>query len=136
MVLGQAAVSAGIVSPILIIVVAITGIASFAVPDYSFSFHLRIYRFLFMFLGYCCGFLGIGFGLFIYINILCDTKSFGIPYASGLSPFENIQGHSYFLKPIWKRDLRAKYLDTKRAQKQDKVSMKWKYPHLKEDDIE
>ena len=47
-VLGQAAVSAGIVSPILIIVVAITGISSFAIPDYSFGFHLRVSRFIFI----------------------------------------------------------------------------------------
>ena len=53
----------GIVSPILIIVVAITGTASFAIPDYSFGFHLRVFRFLFIFLGYLCGFLGIALGL-------------------------------------------------------------------------
>ena len=47
LVLGQAAVSASIVSPFLIIIVAITGIASFAIPDFSFGFHLRITRFLF-----------------------------------------------------------------------------------------
>ena len=49
LVLGQAAVSAGIVSPVLVIVVAMTGISSFAIPDFSFSFHLRLYRFIFMF---------------------------------------------------------------------------------------
>ena len=50
LVLGQAAVSANIVSPILIIIVALTGIASFAIPDYSFGFHLRITRFIFILL--------------------------------------------------------------------------------------
>ena len=58
-IIGQAAVSAGIVSPILIIIVAITGIASFTIPDYSFGFHIRLYRFLFTFLGYIAGSLGI-----------------------------------------------------------------------------
>ena len=57
LVLGQAAVSAGIVSPILIIIVAITGIASFAIPDFSFGFHLRYFRFAFILLGFMCGFL-------------------------------------------------------------------------------
>ena len=47
LVLGQAAVSAGIVSPISIIIVAITGISSFAIPDFTFSFHLRIFSWLF-----------------------------------------------------------------------------------------
>ena len=130
LVLGQAAVSAGIVSPILIIVVAITGI-----PDFSFGFHLRLYRFLFVFLGYCCGVLGIGLGMFAYISILCDAKSFGVPYTAGISASENTKGHSYFLKPICKRDTRSNYLDTKKVRKQDKISMKWKYPHLKEENV-
>ena len=60
LILGEAAVNANIVSPILIIIVAITAISSFAVPDFSFSFHLRIYRFFFTILGFIAGFLGIG----------------------------------------------------------------------------
>ena len=39
---------------------AITGIASFAIPDFSFGFHLRLMRFLFIVLGYIAGFFGIG----------------------------------------------------------------------------
>ena len=66
LVLGQAAVSAGIVSPILIIIVAITAIASFAIPDFSFGFHLRLFRFIFILLGYIAGFFGIGIGIFIF----------------------------------------------------------------------
>lgn len=54
LVLGQAAVSASIVSPILIIIVAITGIASFAIPDFSFGFHLRLLRFVFLILRIYC----------------------------------------------------------------------------------
>ena len=80
LILGDAAVSAHIVSPILIIVVAITGLSSFAIPDFSFSFHLRVYRFLFIFLGYISGFLGIGLGLFLYISMLCSIKSFYHPH--------------------------------------------------------
>lgn len=86
LVLGQAAVSASIVSPILIIIIAITGIASFAIPDFSFGFHLRISRFLFIALAYMSGFLGIGLGLLIYISILCNIKSFGVPYMVHMHP--------------------------------------------------
>ncbi len=50
LVIGQAAVSASIVSPILIIIIAITAIASFAIPDFSFGFHLRLMRFVFILL--------------------------------------------------------------------------------------
>ena len=61
LILGESAVNAGIVSPTLIIIVAITGIASFAIPDFSFGFHVRVFRFWFIALGFTAGFLGIDF---------------------------------------------------------------------------
>ena len=127
LVLGQAAVSAGIVSPILIIVVAITGIASFAIPDFSFGFHLRYFRFGFILLGFMAGFLGIGLGLFVYISILCSIKSFGVSFTSPFAPADNSKGNAYLLPPIWKREYRAPYMATKRPKTQEKISMKWKY---------
>ena len=125
-VMGQAAVSAGIVSPILIIIVAITGTASFAIPDYSFGFHLRVSRFIFIFLGYLCGFLGIALGLFVYMCMLSNSKSFGVPYAINISPLEKVKGGQFFLPPIWKREYRASFLNPKKEKKQENLSMKWK----------
>lgn len=89
-----------------------------------------------MFLGYCCGFLGISLGLFAYISILCDMKSFGVPYMANISPWSKIKGDSYFLPPIWKREYRAQYLDTKKDKKQEKIAMKWKFPFLSEKEEE
>ena len=127
LVLGQAAVSAGIVSPILIIIVAITGIASFAIPDFSFGFHLRYFRFLFILLGFIAGFLGISIGLFVYISILCSLRSFGVSFISPFAPNSESKGNGYLLPPIWKREHRAPYMATKREKDQEKISMKWKY---------
>lgn len=127
LVIGQAAVSAGIVSPILIIIVAITALSSFAIPDYSFSFHLRLFRFLFILLGYMAGFLGIGTGLFVYISIICDMESFGVSYSLPYSHMENLKNTGIVLPPIWKREYRASYLATKREKKQEDISIKWKY---------
>lgn len=126
LVMGQAAVSAGIVSPILIIIVAITGTASFAIPDYAFDFHLRVYRFVFIFLGYLCGFLGIALGLFVYMVSMSDTKSFGVPYTVGISPLEHVKGSSYYLPAIEKREYRSGFLNAKKENKQGHISMKWK----------
>ena len=92
LVVGQAAVSAGIVSPILIIIVAITALSSFAIPDYTFSFHLRFFRFLFIFLGYVAGFLGIGIGFFVYLSAICNMNSFGISYSL---PYTNLNAKKY-----------------------------------------
>ena len=127
MVLGQAAVSAGIVSPILIIIVAITGIASFAIPDFSFGFHIRYFRFLFVLLGFMAGFLGISLGLFVYISILCSLRSFGVSYMTPYAPPSNSEGNSYFLPPIWKREYRAPYMSPKKLKAQEKIAMKWKF---------
>lgn len=127
LVLGQAAVSANIVSPILIIIVALTGISSFAIPDFLYGFHLRVFRFLFILLGYMAGFLGIAVGLFVYTSVLCNIKSFGVSFTSPFAPAVNSKGNSYFIPPIWKQEYRATYLDPKKEKAQEKISMKWKF---------
>ena len=127
LVLGQAAVSANIVSPILIIIVALTGISSFAIPDFIFGFHLRVFRFLFILLGYMAGFLGIAVGLFAYTSVLCNIKSFGISITSPFAPAVDSKKNGYFIPPIWKQEYRATYLEPKKEKAQEKISMKWKY---------
>ncbi len=127
LILGDAAVNAGIVSPTLIIIVAITGISSFAIPDFSFGFHLRIFRFIFIALGFACGFLGIGTGLFVYITLICSLNSFGIPFTSPISPSFKTNGNGYFIPPIWKQEYRAGFLSPKKEKSQANISMKWKY---------
>lgn len=126
LILGDAAVSAHIVSPILIIVVAITGLSSYAIPDFTFSFHLRIYRFIFVFLGYTAGLLGISLGLFGYIALLCSMKSFGVNYTSPLLPELGAGPTGYFVKPAWKYEKRASYVFPKKSTSAPKISKKWK----------
>jgi spore germination protein KA len=125
LILGQAAVDANIVSPILIIIVSITAIASFAMPDYSFDFHCRIARFAYIMFGYFLGFLGIAICLFIHFLILANLKSFGYSYLQPYAPVtEDYKG--IFLAPAWKREHRAEFLNTKRPKRQAKISMAWK----------
>ncbi|MBR6033331.1 MAG: spore germination protein, partial [Clostridia bacterium] len=127
LILGEAAVNANIVSPILIIIVAITGICSFAIPDFSLSFSLRLWRFFYILAGYLLGFLGIGFGLFVNFALLLSLNSFGVPYFSPYAPVSNSNDESsLFLLPIWKRDKRADFLNTKRIKSQEKISRKWR----------
>lgn len=126
LILGDAAVSANIVSPILIIIVSITGICSFAIPNFSLSFHFRISRFIFTILGAFGGFLGLSVGIFIYLSLLCYISSFGISYLAPYSPVSSVNTSSYFSKPIWKRESRNDVLNTKRLKKQEHISMKWR----------
>ena len=127
MILGEAAVSANIVSPILIIVVAFTGICGFAVPDFSLASSIRIYRFAYIVLGFLSGFLGIAFGFFIHFILLTSLSSFGVPYFAPYIPFENLnENNGYVIRPVWKRENRNRFLNTKRPEVEAKISMEWR----------
>lgn len=125
LILGQAAVSAKIVSPIMIIVVAITGIGSFATADYSLGWSYRILKIIFILLGGSFGFFGIAMGIFIYSVLIASTKSFGIPFLSPL-PGNNLYKKAVFVPPVWKTEKRPGYLKPKTPYKEDKISKKWR----------
>lgn len=127
LILGQAAVSAGIVSPILIIIVSITAIGSFATPNYYLGLSARILRFAYIFLGSTAGFLGIVAGLFINILLWTDTKSMGMPMGVPFAPITK-KGipSALFVPPIWKQDERDDYVNAKRKARQAHISRKWK----------
>ena len=127
LIIGQAAVDAGIVSPILIIIVAITGITSFAIPDYYLAFHCRVWRFVYIILGYLAGLLGIAFASFAYLLIAAKVQSFGVSYLEPYIPSKGKASNGFFDKPIWKREKRDSFLDTKKEDKQEHISMKWRY---------
>ena len=128
LILGEAAVSANLVTPLLIIIVAVTGICSYAIPDFSLNFTIRTFRFMYIILGYIAGFLGISFGIFIQLILLSNLQSFGASYFSPyLPPTNKNTDSSFFIKPIWKKENRSSFLNTKRPIQEDKVSMKWKY---------
>ena len=128
LILGTAAVDANIVSPVMIIVVAITGIASFVIPSYSLSFSFRFTRFIYIFGAATGGFLGM-FSLFFANTIMyIGTKSFGVPYASPVTPHCNTKGVSAFFRlPLWKQDKRPEYLKPKDTSDKDPISRKWLY---------
>ena len=84
-------------------------------------------RFLFILFGYLAGFLGIGLGLFVYLTNLCNLKSFGVPYMVPYSPITKSKGSGYFVSPTWKKEERPDYLNTKKRQSQEHISMKWRY---------
>ncbi|SHJ94864.1 spore germination protein [Desulforamulus aeronauticus] len=125
LILGQAAVEANIVSPILIIVVAVTGLSSFAVPYYSLQFSLRIIRFAYIFLGAALGFVGIIFGLFVQMHMLSSLKSFGVPYLAPMSPTTDSTGDVVLRKPVFSWEKRPDYLNTQQEQFQPNIARGW-----------
>lgn len=126
LILGQAAVSAGIVSPILIIVVSITAIGSFATPNYYLGLSARLLRFGYIFLAQAAGFLGITAGLFINVLLWTSTSSMGVPMGSPFAPVTKRGTPSpLFVPPAWKQEHRDDYVNSKRKFRQAHISRKW-----------
>lgn len=82
LIVGQGAVEAGIVSPIMVIVVSITAISSFVIPQYSAGISLRILRFVIMFFAAVYGLYGVVLFFLLLMIHLVKLKSFGLPYIS------------------------------------------------------
>lgn len=100
LIIGQAAVEAGIVSPLMIIIVAVTTIASFTLPSYEFAAALRFYRFFVMVLASILGLYGIMLGIILMLTHLADLNSFGIPFTS---PFSGLGLNTGDLKDVLAR---------------------------------
>jgi len=86
-VIGQAAVQAGIVTAMMVIIVSITGIASFALPSYSLSISARLIRFPIMGAAAILGIYGVIMSIIILVAHMNSLKSFGVPYLSPFAPF-------------------------------------------------
>lgn len=88
-ILGEAAIQAGIVSPTTLIVVAVTVIATFLIPNYEMSLSIRLLRFYVLILAQILGFFGVVIGLFSIIAHLINLESLGTPYFSPFAPMRH-----------------------------------------------
>lgn len=100
LVVGNAAVEAHIVSPAVLIAVAIAGVAGYAMPSQDFAAALRLWRFLLAILASAAGLFGLAAGCAALIYHLAGLETFGVPY---LAPFTNgageVRGHPSLLRP-------------------------------------
>ena len=79
-VIGQAAVTAKIVSPVMVIIVSVTAISSFIIPNYGVTTGFRLLRFALMIFATVLGLYGIMLGIILVLIHLVNLKSFGVPY--------------------------------------------------------
>ena len=127
LIIGQAAVEANLVSPIVVIVVAFTALCSFAIPNEEFAFSFRILKFLLIALSAWQGFFGFLIALFLILVHLASLKSFDIPY---LSPYVGAQLNGYQdekdafirfpLPMLWKRPIYANPHERTKLKKKEK----------------
>lgn len=88
LILGDAAVSAGVVSPIMIIIIAISSIAGLIFTSIEFVNALRTYKIGLLFLGTVLGIYGVILGGIYMFYQLLRLKVFGLPYCTPFTPYE------------------------------------------------
>lgn len=125
LILGQTAVTAKIVSPIMVIVIALTGLASYSIPDYRLASAFRLTRFIFVLLAMAMGLIGVACGLLLFIAMLCSLKSFGMPYLVPLAPKTANGGDTIFRSSSYHQKRRPDALNTKDEIRQKKPSRSW-----------
>ncbi|MFC0524342.1 spore germination protein [Pontibacillus salicampi] len=114
LVLGQAAVEAGLVSSAMVIVVSLTAISSFVSPSFNFAITIRMLRFIFMILAATFGLYGILLGLIILVLHLSSLRSFGIPYLTPMSPYNKEDQKDTILRlPRWSLTTRPRLVNQK-----------------------
>ncbi|MBH0331782.1 spore gernimation protein KA [Brevibacillus brevis] len=121
LVLGEAAVQAGLVSPATVIVVSITAITSFVFPSFSMSIPIRLLRFGLIALAASFGFIGIFVGMIALCIHLCTLRSFGVPYMAPLAPVNLADQKDTLLRiPIWMMHTRPHFLRQKNSVRERK----------------
>lgn len=124
-ILGQAVVTANLVSPITVVIIAITGVASFAIPDFQTGMAVRQIRFLFLIAAVMLGLVGVASGLLLLTAVLCYMKSFGVPYMSPIAS-KTIFGLDVVARgPVFRQEERPDALNTLERKRQPSISRKW-----------
>lgn len=119
LVMGEAAVSAGLVGSPIVIVVAISAVAGFAIPQQSDT--ISITRLIMMGLAAFLGGFGLALGFLALLLHLAKLKSFGVPFFASVNPTRDLQD-SFIRVPLWQMEYRPTLLagnDKKRKIKKE-----------------
>ena len=107
LILGQAVVEADLFSPLVLIVVALSGLGSYASPSFSLALALRIAQLLLLISAGIGGYLGLALGLFFILLRCFSATSVGQPYFSPVSPKRPANPDKALRMPIWRQRLRG-----------------------------
>ena len=125
LIIGQAAVEANLVSPIVVIVISFTALCSFAIPNEEFATAFRVLKFFFIALCAWLGFFGMLAGLLAVLIHLSHLKSFGIPY---LMPFvgADLNGYEDERDALYRQPLRKLLWRPVYAKRKKRRKLRWK----------
>ncbi|MBS3872494.1 MAG: spore germination protein [Firmicutes bacterium] len=122
-IIGQAAVTAGLVSPIMVVVVALTAIGSFAVPSFNVGLSLRLLRFPLILLAGAFGLYGVVSGIIVILMHAVSLKSFGIPYLSPIAPSNLASMKDTLVRaPLWMLTMRPQIFHPRQGRRINKPS--------------
>ena len=111
LVLGEAAVNAGLISPIMIIVIAISSITSFLFNDIDVVNSIRIWKIIILLLSSFLGLYGLFIGSLLFLIKITSMNSFGYDYTLPIYPFSlNEQSNNIILTKKYKLNFRNKFL--------------------------
>ncbi|MFP7477229.1 spore germination protein [Terribacillus saccharophilus] len=113
LILGQAAVEANIVSPIVVIIVALSGLSSFTAANYSINHTLRISRFIFIVAASFYGLLSLLGAILLWVAYVVSIDSFGVSYYSPATPSTRSPRDTFFRMILKKEKWRPGYLNPK-----------------------
>jgi spore germination protein KA len=128
LILGQAAVAANLISPIPVVLVSLTALGSFVVPNYQASYTLQVLRFALILCATLGGFYGLALGVFLISLHLCDLTSFGVPFMSPIGPYEPGAGDLVLKAPQFTMELRPRFLRPQKEHRQPEVARQWDRP--------
>lgn len=107
LILGQAVVEADLFSPLVLIVVALSGLGGYTAPSFPLTLSLRIAQFFLVILAGLGGYLGLSLGLFLLLIRLSGLTSLGAPYFSPLAPRRPANPDGVLRLPVWRQRLRG-----------------------------
>lgn len=111
LVMGDAAVTAGLLEPIVVVVVALSTMASFAVPGYKAAVAIRLVRFPLIILSAFLGLYGLFLGAMFFLAILVSMRSVGVPYFAPVAPLMTSDMQDFFVRvPWWRLSHRPKFI--------------------------
>lgn len=118
LVIGEAAVSAGLVGGLMVIVVALTAVSSFVVPVYTDV--AAILRIIFLILAGVLGIFGVGIGLLVLLVHIVSLRSFGTPYLAPLAPLNTADLKDSFVRiHLWSMFTRPRTIGWNNLKRQD-----------------
>jgi spore germination protein KA len=125
LILGQVAVAAGIASSMLIVIVAITGLGSFTIPNFPMAISIRILRYFIIIAGAIAGFYGVFLALSLILALGCNMKSFGVPFFAPIAPKTKANPDVIIRQQIDNQEMRSDAFNAPNRKKSGKTARKW-----------